>query len=146
MSEENVALIRSLAEGLEGANLAAIDWSHDAIREALGGAYSPEIELTTLASGVGSGMNDSYSGVDGVSRYLHEWLEPFAEYHVESLDFIDVGNCVVVPTRQWGVGLGSGARVEIEFTSLYELRDGLVVRWHQYETVEEALADAERTG
>jgi ketosteroid isomerase-like protein len=71
-----------------------------------------------------------------------EWLEPFSEYHVENLDYIEAGDCVLVPSRQWGVGSGSGARVEIELTALYELRKGRIARIHQYDTTEEALEAA----
>ena len=49
-----------------------------------------------------------------------------------------VGDCVLVPSRQWGVGDGSGARVEIELTTLYGLRDSQIVRIEQYDTLEEA--------
>jgi ketosteroid isomerase-like protein len=69
-------------------------------------------------------------------------LDPFSEYHVENLDYIEAGNCVLVPSRQWGVGRGSGAPVEIELTALFELRDGQIARIHQYDTLEEALEAA----
>jgi ketosteroid isomerase-like protein len=138
--------VRSVFEPLEGINLAAIDWGVEAIREMLGRAYSPDVELTTLASGLGSGVDEFYRGADGVVRYLREWLEPFSEYHVENLDYIEAGDCVIVPSRQWGVGSGSGARVEIELTTLFELRDGRIARVHQYDTTEEALDDARRQG
>jgi hypothetical protein len=61
---------------------------------------------------------------------------------VENLDYIEVGECVLVPSRQWGIGAGSGARVEIELTTLYELRDGRIKRIHQYDSTEEALEAA----
>jgi ketosteroid isomerase-like protein len=138
VSEENVEIIRSVFEPLRGVNVAAIDWELDAVREAAGQAYSPDVELTTLASGAGSGVDEFYSGADGVVSYLREWLEPFSEYYIESLDYIDAGDCVLVPSRQWGVGEGSGARVELELTTLYELRDGKIVRMHQYDTLDEA--------
>jgi ketosteroid isomerase-like protein len=138
MSRENVEIVRSVFEPLGGVNVAAIDWEIGAIREAAGQAYSPDVELTTLASGLGTGVDKFYRGVDGVVRYLREWLEPFAEYYVQSLDYIDAGDCVLVPSRQWGVGEGSGAKVEIELTTLYELRGGKIVRMHQYDTLEEA--------
>ena len=31
-------------------------------------------------------------------RYLHEWMEPFSEYHVENLDYIEAGRCFM---RLW---------------------------------------------
>ena len=142
MSDENVAIVRSLFEPFAGVNIAAIDWTAEAIREAIGRAYSPDIELTTLASGLGSGVAEFYRGVDGLSRYLGEWLEPFTEYHVDNLDYIDAGDCILVPSRQWGVGAASGARVELELTTLYELRDGKIARVRQYDTLAEALEAA----
>ena len=69
--------------------------------------------------------------------------EMFSEYRVENLDYIDAGDCVLVPSRQWGTGEGSGIRVEIELTTLYELRNGVVVRIHQFDTLAEARAAAE---
>ena len=104
MSQENVEIVRSMFEPFEGVNLAAIDWSAEVIREALGRAYSPDIELTTLAIPLGLDISDSYRGLDGLVEYLGAWLEPFSEYHVENLDYVDAGECVLVPSRQWGVG------------------------------------------
>jgi ketosteroid isomerase-like protein len=146
MSEENVEIVRAVFEPLEGINLAAIDWGVEAVREMLGRAYSPDIELTTLASGLGSGVGEFYRGSDGLVRYLQEWLDPFSEYQVENLDYIEAGDCVLIPSRQWGVGAGSGVRVEIELTTLLELRDGQIARVHQYDTLEEALEAAGLSG
>jgi ketosteroid isomerase-like protein len=129
MSQENVEIVRSTFEPFEGVNLAAIDWSAEVIREALGRAYSPDIELTTLAIGIGLDISDSYRGLDGLVEYLRKWLEPFSEYRVENLDYVGAGECVLVPSRQWGVGSGSGARVELELTTLYEVRDGRITRF-----------------
>jgi ketosteroid isomerase-like protein len=142
MSKENVEIVRSVFEPFNGFNLAAIDWDVEAIREMLGRAYSPDIELTTLASGLGSGVNEFYRGLEGLVRYLGEWLEPFSEYYVENLDYVAAGECVLIPSRQWGIGAGSGARVELRLTTLFELRDGRIARVHQYDTLNEALEAA----
>jgi ketosteroid isomerase-like protein len=142
MSEENVALVRAAWEPLTGANLAEIDWSAGFIRDTLGRTYSPDVELTTLASGFGIGIDEHYSGMDGLVSYLREWLEPFSEYQVENLDYIGAGNFVLIPSRQWGVGRESGIRTELELTTLCELRDGRIVRIHQYDTLEDARAAA----
>src|SRR5437867_1014007 len=142
MSRENVEIVQSMFEPFDGVNLAAIDWSAEVIREALGRAYSPDIELTTLAIPLGLDVSDSYRGLDGVVEYLRTWLEPFSEYHVENLDYVDAGECVLVPSRQWGVGSESGARVDLELTTLYEVRDGRITRAHQYDTMDEALEAA----
>ncbi len=142
MSRENVELVRSVFGAFEGVNVATIDWDTHAVRELLEPRFAPGVELNTLASGLGSGVGEHYSGWEGLVRYLSEWLEPFSEYYVENLDYIDAGDRVLIPSRQWGVGRGSGARVEIELTTLYEVRDGRIARIHQFDTVEEARAAA----
>ena len=142
MSQEDVEVVRSTFEPFDGVNLAAIDWSTEVVREALGRAYSPEIEVTTLAIPLGLDVSDSYRGLDGVVEYVRTWLEPFSEYHVENLDYVDAGECVLVPSRQWGIGTESGARVELELTTLYKVQDGRITRVHQYDTMDEALEAA----
>jgi ketosteroid isomerase-like protein len=143
MSQQNVEIVRAVLGAMDGVNAAAIDLDVEEIREILGSAYSPDVELTTLASGVGSGVGEFYRGADGLVRYLREWLEPFSEYYVENLEYIEAGECVLVPSRQWGVGAASGARVELELTTLFELRDGRISRAHQYDTLEDAMEAAE---
>jgi ketosteroid isomerase-like protein len=137
MSQENVEIVRSVLEPFASINVAEVDWGAEVIRDGFRSVHAPNVELRTLASGLGTGVGSDYRGFDGVVRYLLEWLEPFSEYHIKN-DYIDAGDCVLVPSRQWGVGRGSGARVEIELTTLYELRDGRIVRILQYDTLEEA--------
>ena len=84
----------------------------------------------------------SYQGRDGVIQAFREWVEPFSEYYSEALDFIEVGDRVVVPNRQRGIGSGSGIPVEIEVTHVYEVRDGQIARVDEYDTLEEALEAA----
>ena len=142
MSEENVEIVRSAMEPLTGINVADVDWTTEALGEMLGRAYSADVELRTLDIPLGLDISDSYQGLDGLVEYLRAWLEPFSEYHVENLDYIDAGDCVLVPSRQWGVGRGSGTRTELELTALYELRDGKIARIHQFDTLDEALEAA----
>jgi len=144
MSSENVEVVRSLLEPFAGINVADIDFGAEAAREAIRNMYAPDVELRTLASGLGSGVGTHYRGLDGIVRYLEEWLEPFSEYRVENLDYIEVDDCVLVPSRQWGIGAGSGVRVEIELTTLYDLRDRRIARIYQYDTMDEARESAMR--
>jgi ketosteroid isomerase-like protein len=144
--QENVEKVRSLLEPFAGINIADVDWGAEAIRESVRAMRTQDVELRTLASGPGTGVGTHYRGLDGAVRYLQEWLEPFSEYHVDNVEYIDAGDCVLVPSRQNGVGAASGARVEIELTTLYELRDGRIARIHQYDTLEEAREAARRLG
>jgi ketosteroid isomerase-like protein len=141
MSKKNVEIVRSVLEPMDRIDGAQIDWDAETLREILGAAYAPDIELRTLASGTGTGLSDVYRGLDGLVEYLRGWLEPFSEYHVETLDFIEDGERVLVPTRQWGIGRASGARVELDVTLAYELRDGKITRMTQYDTLEQARED-----
>jgi ketosteroid isomerase-like protein len=142
MSQENIEIVRSILEPFKGIDVASIDLDDDGLREALGPAYSPDFELRTLDTGIGLGVDEVYRGRDGLVQYLRVWLEPFSEYQIEPLDYVENGDCVLVPTRQWGTGSASGARVELQITFLYELRDGQITRLVQYDTPEEALEAA----
>jgi ketosteroid isomerase-like protein len=138
MSAENVQIVREALEPFSTLDVIEIDWGSNAIREALGASFAEDVELRTLESGAGSGVNSFYSGWDGLVSYLREWFEPFSEYHVEWLDFIDAGDHVLVPCTQWGIGASSGARVELELTHVYRVRDGRIDRVNQYDTLDEA--------
>jgi ketosteroid isomerase-like protein len=144
MSQANIEIVRSLIEPFAGIDVAGVDWGSEAVREGVAGLYSDDVELRTLESGIGAGVDGFYKGLDGMIQYLQDWLEPFSEYHVEWLDYIEAGDCVLVPSRQWGVGSASGARAELELTWLYELRDARISRMEQYDTLEDARGAAAR--
>jgi hypothetical protein len=57
---------------------------------------------------------------------------------IENVDYIDFHDFVLVPSRQWGVRVGSGLRVAIELTTLYELSDGRIARIRQHDTLDDA--------
>jgi ketosteroid isomerase-like protein len=143
MSQENVEIVRGMLEPFNGIDAAAIDWSANEVRDALGSAYSEDLELRPLASGR-TGLDEVYRGVDGLVEYFRTWLEPFSEYHFELLDYLDDGDRVLVPMRGRGVGAASGVPAEIELTTAYELRDGLIERIIQYDSLDEAREAARR--
>lgn len=138
MSEENVDVVRSLLEPFQTLNVAEIDWGSEPIRGLIEAGSSLEIEVRTLESGTGTGVDPVYHGVDGVVRYLQDWMEPFSKYNVEWLDFIDEGDFVLVPVRNWGIGSGSGARTELELVYACEVKEGLITRLLQYDTLDDA--------
>jgi ketosteroid isomerase-like protein len=139
MSEENVEMVRGLWEPFKGVDYTAVDWDDEAIREMGERLFSPEVELRWSRSGPETRV---YRGRDGVIQALREWYEAFSEYYTEPLDFIEVGDRVVIPQRHWGIGSTSGIRVEIEVTHVYEVRDNLIARVDEYDTLEEALEAA----
>ena len=139
MSQENVELIRGLWEPFKGVDLTEVDWDDEAIREMTKRFWSPEIALRWSRS---SPEAREYQGRDGVIQAFREWVEAFSEYYNEPLDFIEVGDRVVVPNQQRGIGSASGIPVEFEFTWVYEIRDGQIARIDEYDTLEQALEAA----
>ncbi len=142
MSQENVEIVRSMLAPLDGVDVGGIDWGDTTIREMFEHNYSPDVELRTMESAVGIGPSALYRGVDGVAEYLQEWFEPFSEYRMDFLDWIDAGDRVIVPMRARGIGGRSGIQVDMELTISYEVRDSRITRVDQYDTVEDALKAA----
>lgn len=132
-------IVRSMWEPFNGLDATKIDWDSEPVRELVEQRYSPDVELRWSANGPETRV---YRGREGVLDAFREWVEPFSEYYTEALDFIGVGDQVVVPQSQRGVGSGSGVPVEIEVTHVYLFRDDQIARVDEYETLEEALAAA----
>jgi ketosteroid isomerase-like protein len=139
MSQENVEMVRGLWEPFKGVDFTAIDWDDEAIREMTERFWSPEVELRWTRSGPEARV---YRGRDGVIQAFREWVEPFSEYYIEPLDFIEQGDCVISSQRHRGIGSTSGIPVEIEVTYVFEVRDGQIARVDEYDTLEEALEAA----
>ena len=136
MSQENVELVRGLWEPFKGVDLTAVDWDDEAIREMSERFWSPEVELRWSRSGPEARV---YQGRDGVIQAFREWVEPFREYYIEPLDFIEQEDRVIIPQRHRGIGSTSGVSVEDEFTHVYEVRDHMITRVDEYDTLKEAL-------
>ena len=105
MSKANVEMVRALWEPFKGVDCTAINWDDEAIGAMTERFWSPDIELRWSR---GNPEARVYQGRDGVIQAFREWVEPFSEYYVEPLDFIEQEGRVIVPQRQWGIGGTSG--------------------------------------
>jgi ketosteroid isomerase-like protein len=139
MSQESVEMVRGLWEPFREVDLTLVDWDHEAIQEVGERFWSPEVELRWARSGPEARV---YRGRDGVIQAFREWAEPFSEYYIEPLDFIEQGDHVIIPQRHSGIGSASGVSVELEVTHVYEVRNRQVARVDEYDTLEEALEAA----
>ena len=139
MSQENVEMVRGMWEPFKGVDLTAVDWDDEAIREMSERFWSPEVELRWSRSGPEARV---YQGRDGVIQAFREWVEPFREYYIEPLDFIEQEDRVIIPQRHRGIGSTSGVSVEDEFTHVYEVRNHMIMRVDEYDTLDEALEAA----
>ena len=85
----------------------------------------------------------AYRGIDGVERFLTEWLEVWADYELDVDDVLAAPDGRVVSLlRQRGRGRDSGLPMEMSLAQIATLRDGKVTRLDNYEDRGEALRDA----
>jgi ketosteroid isomerase-like protein len=80
-----------------------------------------------------------YHGHDGLLAAMAEWVGEWDDYSIEVLRVRDVGDYVLVDTRQRGRGKGSGVPVESEVPFVFTVRQGKIVRWQMFRSEREAL-------
>jgi uncharacterized protein len=129
VSRENVEIVRELNDRFRAGDRTS--W-----REVL----ADDVVWDTAGSGMAGG--GIYRGHDGVERFFIEWLGAWREPSVETLELIEIGRSVVSVFRWSGRGKASGVETQQTFYGVFDLSDGKVIRYRQYETREEALAAA----
>ena len=127
MSQENVEIVRRCCDAFdrgdfEGA-LACLD---------------PEIEYELLQFPDG----EVYRGREGVREAFRIWLGTWENYRQERGELIEVGGEVIVPTREYGRGKGSGLELDRLTYGVWTLGAGNVTRIRFYATKEQALEAA----
>jgi ketosteroid isomerase-like protein len=134
MSQENVEIVRSLAEGFQHRQ-------HERAFE----FYDPEIEWD--ASNLRELIPDLagvYRGHEGVRTYWRRWLSAWSDLDFEIQDLVDAGDKVVLlirNQRQWGKH--SGIATEFPpYGMVFTIRDGKVIRWKSFPDQESALEAA----
>jgi ketosteroid isomerase-like protein len=120
MSQENVEIVRRASEFLGGR-----DW------EAMADLVDPDVEVR----GTIGGLEEDYvsRGVDPIRQRIQaEDDEIWDEHRFEPLRFIDAGERVVVIHREYQRGKGSGVEIEIDTATVFDVRDGRIVRIQPY--------------
>jgi ketosteroid isomerase-like protein len=133
MAESNLELVRQGFEALREGD-----------PDALEPFIHPEFEVTTppeLAA-----EPDTYRGLDGVRRYFASFYEAMDRVTFEAVQFIPVGDLVVVEAVLRTRGRSTGIETEQRVALIYELRDGKAYRISVYTTVDEAVALARSAG
>jgi ketosteroid isomerase-like protein len=130
VSQDNVETVREFTRLFEAGD-----------RDAWRKYFDPAVVWDASASGMPSA--GVYHGHEGVERFFRDWLATWSDYEIETSEYIDEGDAVVVVYRQAGTGRGSGIRAERHFFGVYDLRDSKVVRFRMFESREQALDAAD---
>ena len=130
MSQENVELVKEFTNLFEAGD-------RNAWRDYFDPGVVWDVSATTMPS---AGV---YHGHQGLERFFRDWLGTWSDLNIETREYLDAGDSVVVVFRQSGIGRGSGVRAERDFFGVYDLSDAKVVRYRQYESRGEALEAAE---
>jgi ketosteroid isomerase-like protein len=105
------------------------------------GNFDPEVVWDT--SHFHDWPEAAYHGIEGLERFLGEWLAVWADLEVEIDDVIAAPDGRVVTLfRQRGKGRDSGIPMEMSQAHIATLRNGKVTRVDNYEDRGEALRDA----
>jgi ketosteroid isomerase-like protein len=122
---ENLEIVKAIYREWERGEFANTDWA------------DPEIEFSV------PGPEADARGIEAMGRAWSEWLRAFKGLKVEAEAFHESGDKVVVEQSFHGEGRGSGISLDqISGASVFTLRDGKVIRFTGYITVEDALADS----
>jgi ketosteroid isomerase-like protein len=133
MSRENVDVVRRAYDA----------WNREDL-DAFLSIVHPDAEWTAAgAADLFLGVEGAYRGHEGVREWWNAVKEPWSYFrsHVQRTFVGD--DKVVTVVRFEAEGKESGAKVELPFlTNLLEVKDGLIVRFSAYWSLEEALAAA----
>jgi len=134
MSQENVEVVRTLAEGFQRRQ-----------HEQAFDLYDPEIEWDSSRMAERQPDNAGvYHGHEGVRAFWRDWLSAWSDLQFEIEDVVDGGEEIVLlvsSQRQWG--RHSGIETEVPpYGMVFTVRDGKVVRVRAYADQESALEAA----
>ena len=125
MSQENVEVVRILFD-----QWGTDEWKRHVAEDAVW-------DTTQISF---AGLSGLYEGHTGIQDFFRDWLSPWTDPEVRLIETIDAGDSVFTVMNWRARGRGSGAEVERDFFGVYDLRDGVIIRFRQYDTREEALA------
>lgn len=124
MSQKNVEVVRRQYESFNTSGMPDFN------------LLDPEIEWHTSDRALERG---TYHGHQGVKAFLASGNEVWTDAEAQPEEFIQVGECVVVPITLRTRGKASGIRSEDRFFQVWKLRSGRIVELRVYSSRAEAL-------
>jgi ketosteroid isomerase-like protein len=129
MSEENVEIVRDMTNRFATGD-------RESWREVFAEDVIWDTSSTTIPQ---AGV---YEGHSGVERFFIDWLGTWENPLLETLELLDAGDSVISIFRWTGRGRASGVETETTMFAVYDVKDGRIVRFRQYDTRQEALEAA----
>ena len=112
------------------------------------GYFSPMLELIHPECVVDFerelAQSGTWHGPDGVAMMVGEWEEGWGHVTLVPQQFIEVGECVIVPVSYTAGGLSEGHEIDDELTHVYRFRGPMIVEWRIFRDIRAAFALAER--
>jgi uncharacterized protein len=128
-------------ENVESARMAYEAWNRRELQSVLD-LFHPDVVWEENLQ-VFPGMDRIYRGHEGFLKWDRDaFSEVWESIAVEPLEFIDAGDHVVVLTRLFGRGVGSGVNVDMATCNVLTFRDGKVARRRLYADRADALEAA----
>lgn len=125
MAQENVELLRRGFDEMNRVGISNVN---------LLSYFHPDVEYLPLRSA----MEGAYRGIAGIERFTADTEEVFENFEPR-YEFVDLGERVLA----WGVvhvrARGSGIETDIATASVFDFRDGKVVRWEDFGDKDKAL-------
>jgi len=84
----------------------------------------------------------TYQGVEGVRRFISDWVEAWDDWELEVESLHDAGDQVVAIMYQHGRSKATGLPVDMHFGQVWTIRDGKQFHMQMYASPEEALEAA----
>jgi ketosteroid isomerase-like protein len=124
MSQENVEVVRRQYESFNATGMPDFRF------------LDPEIEWHTSERALERG---TYLGHEGVKAFLSSGNEVWTDAEARPEEFIQAGDCVVVPITLRTRGKTSGIRSEDRFFQVWKLRGSRIVELRVYSSRADAL-------
>ena len=128
MSQENVEIVRRMAEALNHRDVAGI------VEE-----VNPEVEWHPAIQALVGGNATVYRGPGGVREMMRDFYDTFADLQLEVLETRESGDRVVLIGHLRVRGKVSGVDAESPVAYLVSFRNGKVIRVRTYLDPSEAL-------
>jgi ketosteroid isomerase-like protein len=127
MSQENVELVMRLqpARDVDIARLFRDDAAFGALAGAMARLTHPDVEFVGVDGVRGERTG---RGIDALREPWLEWMSPWDTYRVEIVEARDLGDRVLLLTRDFGRLKGSTHEVALTAASVWAVRDGKIVR------------------